>query len=115
MGQTGPAGFDGHTIRKYRPKSRRSRSQSWRTFLQNHAGAVAAMDFFVVQTVTFRLLYVLIVITHERREVIHLVRPHRSLAHDSPIPRPVQLPHLGKVIEIPLVGGLHHHYQWQAA
>ena len=59
------------TIRKYRPKSRRPPSQSWRTFLQNHAGAIAAMDFFVVPTVTFRLLYVLVVMTHERRKVIH--------------------------------------------
>ena len=59
------------TIRKYRPKSRRRPSQSWRTFFRNHAGAMAAMDFFVVPTVTFRLLYVLIVITHERRKVVH--------------------------------------------
>jgi putative transposase len=59
------------TIRKYRPKSRRQPSQSWRTFLQNHAGAIAAMDFFVVPTATFRLLYVLVVMTHERRKVIH--------------------------------------------
>jgi putative transposase len=48
------------TIRKYRPKSRRQPSQTWRTFLQNHAGAIAVMDFFVVPTVTFRLLGVLI-------------------------------------------------------
>src|SRR5258707_3161072 len=47
------------TIRKYRPKTKRPCSQSWRTFLQNHAGAIAAMDFFVVPTVTARLLYVL--------------------------------------------------------
>src|SRR5665811_1702300 len=59
------------TIRKYRSKSGRRPSQSWRTFLQNHAGGIAAMDFFVVPTVTCRLLYVLIVITHERRKVIH--------------------------------------------
>lgn len=45
----------------------------------------------------------------------HEVRPHRSLAHDSPIPRAVQLPDRGKVIEIPLVGGLHHQYLRQAA
>jgi len=44
------------TIRKYRPKSGHRPSQSWRTFLRNHAGAIAAMDFFVVPTVTFRLL-----------------------------------------------------------
>src|ERR1019366_4268646 len=51
------------TIRKYRPQSRRPPSQSWRTFLQNHAGAIAAIDFFVVLTVTFRLLSVLVVMT----------------------------------------------------
>jgi hypothetical protein len=49
------------TIRKYRPKSGRQPSQSWRVFLQNHAGAIAALDFFVVPTATFRLLYVLLV------------------------------------------------------
>jgi transposase InsO family protein len=45
----------------------------------------------------------------------HEVRPHRSLEHDSPIPRPLQSPDGGKVIEMPLVGGLHHHYLRQAA
>jgi transposase InsO family protein len=59
------------TIRKCRPKSGHRPSQSWRTFLRNHAGAIAAMDFFGVPTVTFRLLYVLVVITHERRKVVH--------------------------------------------
>ncbi len=59
------------TIRKYRPKSRGKPSQSRRTFLQNHASGIAAMDFFVVPTATFRLLYVLVVMSHERRKVIH--------------------------------------------
>ena len=59
------------TIRKYRPRARRQPSQSWRTFLQNHAVGVAAMDFFVVPTVTCRLLYVLVVVAHERGKVIH--------------------------------------------
>jgi hypothetical protein len=59
------------TIRNYRPHCQRRPSQGWRTFLRNHAGAIAAMDFFVVPTVTCRLRYVLLVITHERREVIH--------------------------------------------
>ena len=204
------------TIRKYRPKSRRRPSQGWLTFLRNHAGAISAMDFFVVPTVTCRLLYVLVVITHERRKIIHFnitgaptaewtaqqvvnafpydtlpkyllrdrdsiygsvfvkrvngmgiqqklisprapwqnpcverlvgsirrecldrvivfnvrqirqilvsyfeyyhkVRPHRSLEHDSPVPRPIESPNCGKVIELPLVGGLHHHYLRQAA
>jgi len=45
----------------------------------------------------------------------HEVRPHRSLGHDSPIPRRQQSPERGKVIEMPLVGGLHHQYLRQAA
>jgi transposase InsO family protein len=48
-------------------------------------------------------------------EYYHHFRPHRSLDHDSPIPRPVESPERGKVIEMPLVGGLHHHYLRQAA
>ena len=204
------------TIRKYRPKSRGKPSQSWRAFLQNHASGIAAMDFFVVPTATFRLLSVLVVMNHERRKVVHFnltdsptaawtaqqivntfpydtapkyllrdrdsiygsvfvqrvqgmgikekliapsspwqnpfverligsirrecldrvivfherqlkqilesyweyyhnVRPHRSLSHDSPIPRPGESPERGKVIEKPRVGGLHHHYLRQAA
>ncbi len=42
-------------------------------------------------------------------EYYHKARPHRSLSHDSPIPRPGESPKHGKVIEMPLVGGLHHH------
>ena len=49
------------------------------------------------------------------RDYYHRVRPHRSLDRDSPIPRPVESPDGGKVIELPLVGGLHHHYLRQAA
>ena len=45
----------------------------------------------------------------------HRARPHRSLSHDSPIPRPVESPDRGKVIEMPKVGGLHHQYLRQAA
>ena len=48
-------------------------------------------------------------------EYCHKVRPHRSLSHDSPIPRPVESPEQGKVIEIPLVCGLHHLYLRQTA
>ena len=48
-------------------------------------------------------------------EYYHQVRPHRSLCHDSPIPRPVESSEQGKVIELPQVGGLHHHYLRQAA
>jgi len=204
------------TIRKNRPQSRRRPSQSWRTFLQNHAGAIAAIDFFVVPTATLRLFYVFLVFSHARRKVIHwnlteaptaawtaqqivnafpddtapeyllrdrdsvyvsvfvhrveglgikqkvtaprspwqspyverLIgsirrecldrmivfgptqlrrtlqsyftyyhehRPHRSLEHDSPVPRAVEPPDQGQIIELPWVGGLHHRYGRRAA
>lgn len=45
--------------------------QRWTTFLKNHRDAIAAMDFFVVPTVTFRLLYVWFAIDHGRRRILH--------------------------------------------
>jgi hypothetical protein len=45
----------------------------------------------------------------------HLQRPHRSLAADCPEPRAVEPPEQGKIVELPLVGGLHHRYARQAA
>jgi putative transposase len=45
--------------------------QRWMMFLRNHRDAIAAMDFFVVPTVTFRILYVWFVIGHGRRRIVH--------------------------------------------
>ena len=60
------------TIRLYRPHPNKPSSQSWKTFLKNHGGEIAAIDFFVVPTLTFRLLYVFVVMRHERREIAHV-------------------------------------------
>jgi putative transposase len=68
-------GFDvsERTVSRYlrglrrRPEAR----QSWLTFLRNHREVIAAMDLFVVCTATFRLLYVLFVIRHGRRQIVH--------------------------------------------
>jgi len=46
-------------------------SQTWRTFLENHADCLAGIDFFTVPTATFRILYVFIVLSHDRRQVAH--------------------------------------------
>jgi hypothetical protein len=46
-------------------------SQTWRTFLDNHAKDLVSVDFFTVPTATFRILYVLLVLRHERRQVVH--------------------------------------------
>jgi transposase InsO family protein len=203
------------TVRKYRPRSRRHH-QTWRSFLQNHAKELVSVDFFTVPTATFRLLYVFLVLAHERRKVLHfnvtnspsaawtaqqlteafpyckppryllrdrdsiyglqfnaratalgleqkriaprspwqnpfverligsirrecldhvLVlharhlhrvlteyfqyyhrhRPHRALDQDCPQPRPTEPPEQGKIIALPLVGGLHHRYTRLAA
>jgi transposase InsO family protein len=47
-------------------------SQSWKTFLRNHAAGIAAMDLLVVPTIGFRLLYVFVIIRHERRRIVSI-------------------------------------------
>jgi hypothetical protein len=45
-------------------------SQGWKTFLHNHADGIAAMDLFVVPTISFRLLYGLLIMGHGRRQIV---------------------------------------------
>ena len=84
-GELGLLGFavSERTVSRYlrrlhrRPEAR----QSWLTFLRNHREVIAAMDLFVVVTVTFRVLYVLFVIRHGRREIAHFnVTQHPTAA-----------------------------------
>ena len=60
------------TVAKYMARSGRGRSQTWKTFLHNHASGIGAMDFLIVPTVDFRLLFVLVTLRHERRRLISL-------------------------------------------
>ena len=60
------------TVAKYMAKHRRPPSQGWRTFLRNHADGIASMDLFVVPTVSFRLLYGLLILQHGRRQILWL-------------------------------------------
>ena len=60
------------SVGKYMVRHRRPPSQSWRTFLANHMGQLMAADFFVVPTATCRLLFVLIILAHDRRRVVHV-------------------------------------------
>jgi transposase InsO family protein len=204
------------TVSRLLPKRRQPPSQTWRTFLQNHLGETIALDFFTVPTVTFHILFVLVVLVHDRRRVLHVnvtdhptahwtaqqvvevchketpprfllrdrdsiygnafrqqvremeieevltapqspwqnpfverligsirrecldhvivlsethlrrmlrgyleyyhhSRTHLALAKDAPVPRAVQPPDAGAVIQLPQVGGLHHRYERQAA
>jgi hypothetical protein len=69
------------TVSKYLPMGCRSPSPTWRTFLRNHIGSLASVDFCVVPTVTFRVLYVFVVLCHERRRVVHVnVTAHPTAA-----------------------------------
>ena len=69
------------TVAKYMPRHRRPPSQTWRTFLTNHVGQIAAADFFVVPTATYRLLFVLVILAHQRRRVVHVaVTAHPTAA-----------------------------------
>ena len=59
------------TVSKYMARHQKPPSQTWRTFLSNHTECLAAMDFFTVPTAGFRVLYVFIVLSHDRRQVVH--------------------------------------------
>ncbi len=67
------------TVAKYLPKPRKPPSQTWRAFLNNHVGCLAAIDICVVPTATSRVLYLFVVLLHERRQVAHVaVTEHPS-------------------------------------
>ena len=172
-------------VSKYMVRHPKPPSQSWRTFLDNHVRNLVSVDFFTVTTVTFKVLFVFVVLAHDRRRVIHFnvtgsptakwtaqqiveafpwdtaprspwqspyverligtlrrdcidhvivlsedhlrrivrgyvgyyhgCRTHLSLEKDPPEPRPVEPPDQGRIVEIPMVGGLHHRYTRQAA
>ncbi len=58
------------SVAKYMAGRRGPPSQGWKTFLRNHADGIAAMDLFVVPTISFRLLYGLLIMGHGRRQVL---------------------------------------------
>ena len=197
-------------------RHRRPPSQTWRTFLTNHVQTLVSVDFFTVPTVTFKVLFVFVVLAHQRRRVVHFnvtdaptaqwtgqqlveafpwervpryllrdrdglygaefssrvqsmgicevktaprspwqnpyverlvgtlrrecldhvvvlnethlrrllrdyltyyhfCRTHLSLEKDAPEPRPMERPYQGGIVEMPMVGGLHHRYTRRAA
>ena len=59
------------SVSKYMVRHRKPPSQSWRTFLKNHAQDIVSVDFFTVPTATFRVLYVFLVLLNDRREIVH--------------------------------------------
>ena len=59
------------TVSKYMVRQRKPPSQTWRTFLDNHTDCIAGIDFFTVPSATFRILYVFVVLSHDRRHIVH--------------------------------------------
>ena len=204
------------SVSKYMARARKPPSQTWRTFLENHASQLVSVDFFTVPTIRFQVLYVFLVLAHDRRRIVHCnvtahptaewtgqqlrnafpfdqfpryllrdrdaifghqfkeqvrdmgieevlstprspwqrayvervigsirrecldhvivfdegslrrilgsyveyyhrSRTHLSLQKDSPVPRPVHPRHIGPVVSVRQVGGLHHRYERRAA
>jgi putative transposase len=73
-GELGKLGIEvsERTVSRLLPRRGRPPSQTWRTFLDNHAAALVSMDFFTVPTLTGRILFVLVLLGHQRRRVVHL-------------------------------------------
>ena len=59
------------TVAKYMVRTDKPPSQSWRTFLDNHVTSLASVDFFTVPTIRFGVLYVFLVLAHDRRRAVH--------------------------------------------
>ena len=66
-------------VSKYMVRHRTPPSHTWRSFLDNHANDLVSLDFFTLPTATFRVLFVFIVLRHERRRIVHFnVTEHPS-------------------------------------
>ncbi len=69
------------TVSRLMPKCRKPPSQTWKAFLNNHVQGLVSVDFFTVPTVSFRVLFVFVVLAHHRRRVVHFnVTEHPTAA-----------------------------------
>jgi putative transposase len=59
------------SVSKYLVRRRRPPSQTWRTFLDTHLHSLVSVDFFTVPTIRFQILYVFLVLAHDRRRILH--------------------------------------------
>ena len=59
------------SVARYMVRHPQPPSQTWRTFLDNHVKTMVSVDFFTVPTIRFQVLYVFLVLAHERRRVVH--------------------------------------------
>jgi transposase InsO family protein len=69
------------SVTKYMVRCRKPPSQTWRTFLDNHVSQLVSVDFFTVPTIRFQILYVFLVLAHDRRRILHFnVTAHPTAA-----------------------------------
>jgi putative transposase len=59
------------SVSKYMVRCRKPPSQTWRTFLENHLTQLVSIDFFTVPTIPFQVVYVFLVLAHDRRRILH--------------------------------------------
>jgi hypothetical protein len=59
------------TVEKYRPRFRKPLSPTWKAFLKNHVKDLVSCDFFTVPTVTYKVLFVFVILAHDRRHNVH--------------------------------------------
>jgi putative transposase len=59
------------SVSKYMVRLPKPPSQTWRTFLENHISQLVSVDFFTVPTIRFQVLYVFLVLAHDRRRIVH--------------------------------------------
>jgi transposase InsO family protein len=81
-GELGKLGIEvsERTVSRLLRRPRRPPSQTWRTFLTNHVAALTSIDFFTVPTLTGRVLFVLVVLSHHRRRIVHVNVTERPTA-----------------------------------
>ena len=108
------------TVAKYMSRARRPPSQSWRTFLHNHAGAIASIDLFVVPTIALRMLFGFVVLHHGRRQLVHVgVTAHPTaewLSHQFPMlfPGTRHFAILFEIVTAPLARSSHGCTPWES-
>ena len=71
IGQAGPDGVGANRV-AVAAATASAPSQTWRTFLTNHVATLVSMDFFTVPTLTGRVLFVLVLLAHQRRRIVHI-------------------------------------------
>jgi putative transposase len=83
-------------VSKYLDRRTKPPSQTWRSFLDNHLRSLVSVDFFIMPTVTFKVLFVFVVLAHERRRVVHInvtdTPPPSGRRSNSWRPAPGRLP-----------------------